>query len=110
MVNHNIIASIDDKYPASISKEVHDILRNELGYSGLIITDSLAMDAIKQYVKDGEAAAQAVIAGNDLIISSTLKAHINEIKKAIEEGRISEEQIDTACRRVIACKLAYEIN
>ena len=109
MVNHNIIKEVDDQKPASISKPVHDILRNDLDYSGLIVTDSLSMDAIKQYVQNGEAAAEAVIAGNDMIISATLEAHVNEILKAIEDGRITKDQIDTACRRVLACKMAYGI-
>ena len=109
MVNHNIIKNIDENYPASISKEVHNVLRDELGFSGLIVTDSLAMDALKQYVTNGEAAVQAVIAGNDMIITHKLEAHVNEILKAIDDGRITEEQIDTAVRRVIACKLCYGI-
>ncbi len=109
MVNHNIIKEVDDQKPASISKPVHDILRNDLGFSGLIVTDSLSMDAIKQYVENGEAAAEAIIAGNDLIISATLETHVNEILKAMEEGRITEDQINTACKRVLACKMAYGI-
>jgi beta-glucosidase-like glycosyl hydrolase len=67
------------------------------------------MDAIKQYVENGEAAAEAIIAGNDLIISATLETHVNEILKAMEEGRITEDQINTACKRVLACKMAYGI-
>ena len=109
MVNHNVIKEIDDKYPASISTEVHNILRNELNYSGLIITDSLAMDAIKTYVENGEAGAQAVISGNDMIISSTLETHINEIVNAINDGRIEEKKIEDAARRVIACKICFGI-
>ena len=109
MVNHNILKNVDEKYPASISERVHEILRYDLGYSGLIITDALSMDAIKQYVDNGEAAAQAVIAGNDMILSGTLEAHIQEILNALRDGRISQSQIDTAARRVVACKLAYKI-
>ncbi len=109
MVNHNIIKELDEDFPASISKDVHDVLRNELNYSGLIVTDSLAMDAVKKYVQNGEAGAQAVIAGNDLIISNSLEAHINEILRAIDDGRIEEKQIDDAVRRVIACKICYGI-
>ncbi len=109
MVNHNVIKNIDEDYPASLSEKVHDILRNDLGFSGLIVTDSLAMDALKEYVANGEAGAQAVIAGNDMIISHKLEAHVNEILKAINEGRITEEEINTAVRRVLACKLCYGI-
>ena len=90
-----------------ILRIVHDILRNELGYTGIIVTDSLSMDAIKEYVKNGEAGVQAVIAGNDMIMSGNLEKHVNEILNAISEGRITEKQIDEAARRVIACKLKY---
>ena len=109
MVNHNIIKNIDDSMPASISKNVHDILREELEFSGLIITDSLAMDAIKKYVQNGEAAVQAVISGNDMIITASLEAHVNEVVNAINDGRITEEQINTAVRRILACKMSYGI-
>ncbi len=109
MVNHNIIKNIDENYPASISKEIHDILRNELNFTGLIITDALNMDAIKKYVENGEAGAQAVISGNDMIISNTLKSHVSEILKAMSEGRITEEQINIAVKRILACKIKYGI-
>ncbi len=61
LVNHNVVKCMDEKMPASLSKNVHDVLRNELDFSGVIVTDDLAMDAVKSYVENGEAAVQAVL-------------------------------------------------
>lgn len=109
MVNHNIINCLDASKPASLSENVHKILRENLGFSGLIITDDLAMAAVKSYVANGEAAVQAVIAGNDLIISSNFKTQKQDVINAVKNGRIPEETINTAVRRILACKLKYGI-
>lgn len=109
LVSHNIVNSMDSKLPASLSKNVHDILRNELGFTGIIMTDDLAMDAVKSYVENGEAAVQAVLAGNDMIISSDFETQRNEVLKAVQQGKISEDLINTAVKRILACKYAYGI-
>ena len=107
MVNHNIVNSMDKTKPASLSENVHRILREELDFSGLIITDDLAMQAVRKYVTNGEAAVQAVIAGNDMIISSDFRTQKQQVINAVKNGRISEDTIDTAVRRILACKYAY---
>ena len=61
------------------------------------------------YVENGEAAVQAVLAGNDMIISSNFVTQRNEVLKAIKDGKIPETMINTAVRRILACKLAYGI-
>ena len=109
LVNHNILNCMDKNMPASLSKSVHDILRDELKYTGLIITDDLAMNAVEKYVKNNEAAVQAVLAGNDMIISSDFTKQKAEVVDAVRNNEISEEQIDTAVRRIIACKYYYGI-
>ena len=109
LVSHNIVNSMDSKLPASLSKNVHDILRNELNFTGIIMTDDLAMDAVKSYVENGEAAVQAVLAGNDMIISSDFETQRNEVLKAVQQGKISEDLINTAVKRILACKYAYGI-
>ena len=73
------------------------------------MTDDLAMDAVKTYTENGEAAVQAVLAGNDMIISSDFKTQRQEVLNAISEGKIDEELIDMAVRRILACKYAYGI-
>ena len=109
LVSHNVVNCMDKDFPASLSKNVHDVLRNELNFSGLIITDDLAMDAVKEYVENGNAATQAVLAGNDMIISSDFVNQKREIIKAVENNEIPMEYIDNAVRRILACKLAYGI-
>lgn len=109
LVSHNIVNCMDDSKPASLSEKVHEILREDLNFTGIIMTDDLAMDAVKDYVKNGEAAVQAVLAGNDIILSSDFKKQKTEILKAVEEGKIEEEVIDRAVTRILAWKYAYHI-
>lgn len=109
LINHNIINSMDKERPASLSSKVHEILRDELKFTGMIITDDLAMDAVKSYVENGEAAVQAVLAGNDMIISSDFVKQKQEMLNAIKKGKIEEETINKAVRRILACKYAYGI-
>ena len=70
LVSHNIINCIDEEKPASLSKKVISELREKLNFTGIIITDDLAMDAVKKYVEDNQAATLAIKAGNDMIITS----------------------------------------
>ncbi len=109
LVSHNIVKSMDSSKPASLSKKVHNILRNELNFSGIIMTDDLAMDAVKKYSENGEAAVQAVLAGNDMIISSSFKKQKQEVLNAVKQGKISEKQINTAVKRILSWKLKYKI-
>lgn len=109
LVSHNIVKCMDSELPASLSPNVHNILREELGFSGLIITDDLAMDAVKSYANNGEAAVKAVQSGNDIIITSDFKNQKQQVLNAINRGEISEETINTVVRRILACKLAYGI-
>lgn len=109
LVNHNIVECMDSEKPASLSKNVHDILRNDLNFTGLIITDDLAMDAVNEYVENGNAATTAVLAGNDMIISSDFTKQKDEIINAVNNGIISEDIINSSVRKILACKLAYGI-
>ena len=109
LVSHNIVKSMDENKPASLSENVHKILREDLNFSGIAMTDDLAMDAVKSYVENGEAAVQAVLAGNDMIISSDFVPQKQEILKAIQEKKIHEDMINKAVRRIISMKIAYGI-
>ena len=109
LVSHNIVKSMDENNPASLSENVHEILRNELNFTGIIMTDDLAMDAVKEYADHEEAAVQAVLAGNDMIISSNFAEQKQEVLNAIKDNRISENTINIAVRRILAMKYAYGI-
>ena len=106
-VSHNIVVNIDDEYPASISKKVHDLLRNDYGYTGLIVTDSLSMGAITKYTKDISPAVLAILAGNDIIVTSTFEKHIEELINAVNNNEVDMKLIEKAAKRVIAWKLKY---
>lgn len=109
LVSHNIIEAMDDKNPASLSKKVHQILKEDLQFTGLIITDDLAMKAVEEYVKNEEAAVQAVIAGNDMIISSDFTKQKSEIITAVKNNKIDENRINESVKKILACKYAYGI-
>lgn len=109
MVAHMNIPSLDDtpNMPSSISKKVvTDLLRNELGFKGLTVTDAMDMKGVKKFFPNGEADVQAIIAGHDLLeVSENSKRAIDLILKAIEEGRIAQADIDARVKRVLAAKL-----
>ncbi len=109
MVTHEIVTAIDDTKPSSLSyKIVTGILRNQLGFSGVIMTDSLTMEGITAYYTEGQAAALAVEAGSDLLMGaispSSVAAMIDGIKQAINNGQISQQRIDASVRRILMLK------
>ena len=109
LVSHNIVKCKDDKHPASLSKAWHDILRNELNFTGLILTDDLSMGAIKKYTDNVSEAVLAVNAGNDILLTSDYYMHYNALMEAIKDGSITEDVVNKACRRIIAWKYKYLI-
>ena len=104
LVSHNIVTSMDPELPASLSTKVHNILRQELHFDGVVMTDDLAMDAVDAYAVDGAVAVMAIAAGNDLIITTDYRTQIPKVMEAVSDGTLSEETIDTACRRVLTWK------
>ena len=108
MVSHNVMESVDSSYPSSLSKKViTGELREKLNFSGIVITDDLAMDAVKSYVSDGSAAVLAINAGNDMILTSDFETMYKEVLKAVNDGIIEEATVNDAVRRIIAWKHAY---
>lgn len=106
LVSHNIVACMDEALPASLSPAVHQILREELGFDGVVMTDDLAMAAVAAYAKDGAVAVMALEAGNDLIITTDYRTQIPKVVEAVREGRLDEATVDAACRRVLRWKSA----
>ena len=110
MVSHNVMESVDSTYPSSLSKKViTGELRDKLNFSGIVITDDLAMDAVKSYVTEGSAAVLAINAGNDMIITSDFETMYKEVLNAVNSGIIEQETINNAVRRIIAWKHAYQL-
>ena len=105
LVSHNIIACMDAALPASLSPAVHDILRDELGFEGVIMTDDLIMEAITDYTGGENAAVLAVQAGNDMLVSSDFVTQYNAVLAAVQDGTISQERIRESAVRVIRWKM-----
>lgn len=101
LISHNIVSSIDPNNPASLSIPIHNLLRDDLNFTGVIITDDLAMGAITN-VQD--ATVKAILAGNNLIITTDYQESFNSIKNAINNGTVSEDLIDRLALRVLAFK------
>lgn len=105
LVSHNIVNCMDAALPASLSPAVHQILRETLGFDGVVMTDDLAMDAVAAYAEDGAVAVMALEAGNDLIITSDYRTQIPKVIDAVKLGTLDEAVIDAACTRVLRWKL-----
>ena len=103
LVSHNIVSSIDKDNPASISIGIHNLLRDDLKFTGVVITDDLSMGAIEDHYKDG-AVVNAINSGNDLLIVSDYKSSIKEIKDAINNKKLSENIINKRVLRILAWK------
>jgi len=100
LVSHNVVNAIDPNNPASLSVSVHNLLRNELNFTGIIMTDDLGMNA----VNFTDTAVKAILAGNDLLISTDYETDIQSVKNALEDGTISESTIDKLAFRILAWK------
>lgn len=109
MVSHNIMTCVDDVYPASLSAEVHKLLRNELGFDGVIMTDDLAMEGIRKYTDGTEAAVLAVEAGNDMLCCSEYEPQYQAVIDAVREGRLTKERIDESVARILRWKIKLNL-
>ncbi|MBO9130764.1 beta-N-acetylhexosaminidase [Bacillus sp. 165] len=114
MVAHIQYPYIDSAKPASLSKTlITGLLRDELGFDGVVITDDLEMGAISSHFGIETAVVDAVQAGVDLLLFAhtyeTEKKAIHAIKQAVQNGKISEERIDESVRRIVHLKLKYNL-
>ena len=103
LVSHNILTKIDT-VPSSISPKINDILRKELNFKGVIMTDDLDMAGLADFVSQDEAALQVILAGNDLILGSSYQTQIPYLLKKVSSGELTEERIDESVRRILAWK------
>lgn len=108
MVSHISISKVTETtIPASMSKLVlKNMLRDELGFQGIIITDAMDMGAITEKYSAAEAAVNCVKAGEDIVLMSTdLPAAYDAVLEAVEEGEIPETQIDASVQRIMEVKI-----
>ncbi|HES59813.1 MAG: glycoside hydrolase family 3 C-terminal domain-containing protein [Calditrichaceae bacterium] len=109
MTAHTIFPAYDTEYPATLSKKIlTDLLRGEMGFDGIIVSDAIGMAAILKKWPLPQACAMAIKAGVDTIL---LKADDESraqclfgIKQAVENGELSEERVDDAVRRLLSRK------
>lgn len=104
LVSHNVVTSMDPKKPASLSKEVHRVLRDELNFKGVILTDDMNMDAVLPYADSSNSAVAALMAGNDMVLCDNYQSQIPAVIKAVESGKVSEEGIDDSVMRILRWK------
>lgn len=118
MTAHLLVSALDPERPATISQVIlTDLLRNEMGYQGLIVTDSLGMGALDRTVGTVEAAQLALRAGADVLAfgadfgatPAEQMAAYHRILDLVTQGEISEARIDESVRRILEAKQRYGI-
>ena len=106
LVGHILVEALDPELPASLSPAVHRYLREELGFSGVIMTDDLVMQAITDQFGAGEAAVMAVLSGNDLLCSTEYAVQYEAVLQAVLDGRIDIDVLNSAVRNVLEWKIS----
>jgi len=112
MLAHILLEKIDSDNPATMSRTiVTDLLREQMGFSGVVITDDLTMGAILENYDVGQAAVQAVNAGVDIILVCHGHQHrvavLEALRRAVHDGTISMARLDESVARIIALKQEY---
>lgn len=107
LISHLVLTTVDPEHPSTLSAGVvTGLLRDELGYEGLVITDSFQMASITANYSQGEAAVLTIQAGCDMILMpKEYKTCYEALLEAVRQGEISEEQIDAACYRILQTKI-----
>lgn len=105
MVGHSVVNALDKQAPASLSAEVHRVLREELGFQGVIITDDLMMGAITKSYDPGKAALLAIQTGNDLLITAWSEHQYDTIYNALSTGELSRDTLVACVTRIIQWKM-----
>lgn len=110
MVGHITVPEVTGDLPSTLSPEMMSILRNDLGFEGVIITDSFWMEAITDEFGSGEASLMALEAGADIVLMpDDLDEAYKAVKAAVESGELTEEEIDAKIERILKVKKEYGI-
>ena len=112
LVSHLKYPALDEEYPASLSSKIMtDLLRNELGYKGIIITDDMEMGAVANHNDFRSIGVNAVKVGADIVLVCHEYQHQQEVYlgllDAVNSGEISQERIDESVKRIIKVKLLH---
>lgn len=104
LVSHNIVEAINSEVPASLSPQINKMIRDQVDFNGVIMTDDMDMAGLADFISQDQAALRALQAGNDLILSSTYQIQIPVIKQAIQDGAYSEKQLEQSVLRILKWK------
>ena len=112
LVSHLKYLALDEEYPASLSSKIMtDLLRNKLGYKGIIITDDMEMGAVANHNDFRSIGVKAIKAGADIVLVCHEYQHQQEVYlgllDAVNSGEISQERIDESVKRIIKVKLLH---
>lgn len=115
MTSHVIIEAIDPDLPATLSEDVlTGLLREEMGFDGLIVTDAMSMDAIDDRWGAGEAGVMTINAGADIVMATgSLDQQIETFEtmvEALESGDLTEERVDESLERILQTKENYNLD
>lgn len=113
MVNAVKVTSVDATHPVSISKPIlTDWLRNELGFTGVVVTDDIEVGATVSGLSMAEYAVRTINAGSDMVIIRNDAKHIKEVRdallQAVADGTISEDRLDASVRRIMLMKFSND--
>jgi beta-N-acetylhexosaminidase len=114
MVGHLLLPKIDATNPASLSAEViTNLLRKEMTFDGVVITDDLTMGGITKHADTGEAAVKSVLAGSDiLLVGHDYEQQVSvltALKKRVQDGTISEKRLEESVYRIARLKAKYGV-
>ncbi len=109
-----LMPALDPSLPAELSPAViNGVLRQELGYDGVVITDGLYMDGISQNWTLSQAAVLSILAGDDLVEGPYTPAQVADViaalKQAMQQGKLSIERIDQSVQRILLMKMQFGI-
>lgn len=106
MVTHTVINAIDSVNPASLSPACMSLIRDQLGFDGVIVTDGLDMGAITSFCGGSDPCVKAICAGADLLCTpSDSAASYNALLTSIRSGEISAQRLDSAVKRILIWKM-----
>ena len=109
LVTNNIIDSVDNQNPATLSKDIHDLLREDLKYNGVIMTDDVTDLNNNEFGNESEIVIKAIKAGNDLIMTSRPQIYFESLIAAINNDELCLNELDLSVLRVIAWKDSLDI-
>ncbi|HEX2945774.1 MAG TPA: beta-N-acetylhexosaminidase [Clostridia bacterium] len=115
MVAHILMTALDKNYPASLSKAViTDLLRTDMGFDGVVITDDMTMGAIAKNYDIGKAAVRTILAGSDIVLvchgTENQKLAMDSVKAAVKNGTIPMKRINESVGRILRLKYKYRLS